>query len=74
MYVRDREGRLQSCNYSYLEAVQARSEEVIGKNLEGSLFADFEQTRQDPRRLPEGDGRRLATDHGPATTDPGPGD
>ncbi|MFJ7813865.1 ATP-binding protein [Pseudomonas asiatica] len=46
MYVRDREGRLQSCNYSYLEAVQARSEEVIGKNLEGSLFADFEQTRQ----------------------------
>ena len=46
MYVRDREGRLQSCNYSYLEAVQARSEEVIGKNLEGSLFADYEQTRQ----------------------------
>ena len=46
MYVRDREGCLQSCNYSYLEAVQARSDEVIGKQLEGSLFADCEQTRQ----------------------------
>lgn len=46
MYVRDREGRLQSCNYSYLEAVQARSDEVIGKHLAGSLFADCEQTRQ----------------------------
>ncbi|CAI3798172.1 Virulence sensor protein BvgS [Pseudomonas sp. MM221] len=46
MYVRDREGCLQSCNYSYLEAVQARSDEVIGKQLDGSLFADSEQTRQ----------------------------
>jgi two-component system sensor histidine kinase EvgS len=46
MYVRDREGCLQSCNYSYLEAVQARSDDVIGKQLEGSLFADEEQTRQ----------------------------
>lgn len=32
MYVRDREGCLKSCNYSYLEAVQARSDQVIGKN------------------------------------------
>ncbi|HDS1792749.1 ATP-binding protein [Pseudomonas putida] len=46
MYVRDREACLQSCNYSYLEAVQARSDEVIGKQLDGSLFADEEQTRQ----------------------------
>ncbi|MEX5507104.1 transporter substrate-binding domain-containing protein [Pseudomonas putida] len=46
MYVRDREGCLQSCNYSYLEAVQARSDEVIGKQLDASLFADGEQTRQ----------------------------
>ncbi|MFK3816919.1 ATP-binding protein [Pseudomonas sp. NPDC089407] len=46
MYVRDREGCLKSCNYSYLEAVQARSEEVIGKQLEASLFTDCEQTRQ----------------------------
>nr|WP_172455919.1 MULTISPECIES: transporter substrate-binding domain-containing protein [unclassified Pseudomonas] len=46
MYVRDREGCLQSCNYSYLEAVQARSDEVIGKRLDASLFADSEQTRQ----------------------------
>ncbi|MEW2927387.1 transporter substrate-binding domain-containing protein [Pseudomonas juntendi] len=46
MYVRDRDGRLQSCNYSYLEAVQARSEQVIGKQLSASLFADAEQTRQ----------------------------
>ncbi|WP_060482155.1 ATP-binding protein [Pseudomonas sp. NBRC 111119] len=46
MYVRDRSGCLQSCNYSYLEAVQASAEEVIGKQLENSLFADCEQTRQ----------------------------
>ncbi|MFV3290079.1 transporter substrate-binding domain-containing protein [Pseudomonas sp. NY11955] len=46
MYVRDREGCLKSCNYSYLEAVQARSDQVIGKQLDGSLFADGEQTRQ----------------------------
>ncbi|WP_410481643.1 ATP-binding protein [Pseudomonas plecoglossicida] len=46
MYVRDREGCLQSCNFSYLEAVQACSEEVIGKRLNDSLFADSEQTRQ----------------------------
>lgn len=46
MYVRDREGCLQSCNDSYLEAVQACNEEVMGKHLEESLFADREQTRQ----------------------------
>lgn len=46
MYVRDREGCLKSCNYSYLEAVQARADEVIGKQLENSLFDNPEQTRQ----------------------------
>lgn len=46
MYVRDREGCLQSCNFSYLEAVQARSDDIIGKQLDGSLFADSEQSRQ----------------------------
>ncbi|WP_060493279.1 transporter substrate-binding domain-containing protein [Pseudomonas sp. NBRC 111140] len=46
MYVRDREGCLKSCNYSYLEAVQASSDQVIGKQLDCSLFADSEQTRQ----------------------------
>lgn len=46
MYVRDREGRLQSCNASYLEAVQSSKEAVIGRRLEESLFADAENTRQ----------------------------
>jgi two-component system sensor histidine kinase EvgS len=46
MYVRDHEGCLQSCNDSYLEAVQACSEEVMGKRLEQSLFADCEHTHQ----------------------------
>lgn len=46
MYVRDREGRLQSCNDSYLEAVQAQPAEVIGKRLADSLCSDPEHTRQ----------------------------
>ncbi|MCX2889178.1 MULTISPECIES: transporter substrate-binding domain-containing protein [unclassified Pseudomonas] len=46
IYVRDRECRLQSCNYSYLEAVQARSDQVIGKRLDASLFAAPAQSRQ----------------------------
>ncbi|WP_449434043.1 ATP-binding protein [Pseudomonas putida] len=46
MYVRDREGCLQSCNDSYLEAVQASNDEVIGKRLEESPFSDCESTRQ----------------------------
>ncbi|CAM3874726.1 Virulence sensor protein BvgS [Pseudomonas reidholzensis] len=40
IFVRDRQGRLQSCNDSYLEAVQARAEEVIGKRLDESLCDD----------------------------------
>ncbi|MDZ3990689.1 ATP-binding protein [Pseudomonas sp. Teo4] len=46
MYVRDREGCLQSCNDSYLEAVQASADDVIGKRLEDSLYGDGEHTRQ----------------------------
>ncbi|RRV42397.1 transporter substrate-binding domain-containing protein [Pseudomonas sp. p106] len=46
MYVRDRAGCLQSCNASYLEAVQATHDEVIGRRLEDSLFAGSESTRQ----------------------------
>ncbi|WP_085674882.1 MULTISPECIES: ATP-binding protein [unclassified Pseudomonas] len=46
MYVRDREGRLQSCNASYLEAVQSSLEAVIGRRLDESLFASAENTRQ----------------------------
>jgi len=46
MYVRDREGCLQSCNDSYLQAVQANLDEVLGKRLEESLFCADEHTRQ----------------------------
>lgn len=46
MYVRDREGRLKSCNASYLEALHSRQEEVIGKRLDESQFAGTENTRQ----------------------------
>ncbi|MFJ4155547.1 transporter substrate-binding domain-containing protein [Pseudomonas sp. NPDC089752] len=46
MYVRDREGCLQSCNDSYLEAVQANLDEVLGKRLQESLFCADEHTRQ----------------------------
>ncbi|MGE1094257.1 transporter substrate-binding domain-containing protein [Pseudomonas zeae] len=43
IYVRDRQGRLQSCNESYLEAFNARREDVIGKNvIDGSLSNAFE--------------------------------
>ncbi|CAG8865468.1 Virulence sensor protein BvgS [Pseudomonas fluorescens] len=46
MYVRDRDGCLQSCNDSYLEAVNAQSEEIIGKRLHDSLFTHGDVTRQ----------------------------
>lgn len=46
MYVRDREGRLQSCNASYLEAVEAQAEDLIGKRLDESLGNEREYTRQ----------------------------
>ena len=46
MYVRDREGRLKSCNDSYLQALGVDLEQVIGKRLEESPFSDDEYSRQ----------------------------
>ncbi|MCU1752992.1 transporter substrate-binding domain-containing protein [Pseudomonas sp. 6D_7.1_Bac1] len=43
LYVRDREGLLQSCNDSYLEAFCAKREDVIGKNvMQGAMSNEFE--------------------------------
>ncbi|MCF4994911.1 transporter substrate-binding domain-containing protein [Pseudomonas syringae] len=43
IYVRDRQGLLQSCNDSYLEAFSARREDVIGKSvIQGTLSNAFE--------------------------------
>ncbi|MDF0732479.1 transporter substrate-binding domain-containing protein [Pseudomonas entomophila] len=46
MYVRDREGCLQSCNDSYLEAVDASADEVMGKRLQETLFSSCDYTQQ----------------------------
>jgi two-component system sensor histidine kinase EvgS len=46
MYVRDREGRLQSCNDSYLQAVGADLEQVLGKRLEDAPYSDCDYTLQ----------------------------
>jgi len=46
MYVRDREGRLQSCNDSYLQAVGASREQVLGKRLEDAPYSDCDYTQQ----------------------------
>ncbi|MGY2339956.1 transporter substrate-binding domain-containing protein [Pseudomonas sp. SDO5532_S415] len=43
IYVRDRQGLLQSCNDSYLQAFNARREDVIGKSvIHGTLSNAFE--------------------------------
>jgi two-component system sensor histidine kinase EvgS len=43
IYVRDRQGLLQSCNDSYLQAFNARREDVIGKSVtHGTLSNAFE--------------------------------
>ncbi|MGE8187136.1 transporter substrate-binding domain-containing protein [Pseudomonas sp. NPDC086278] len=43
IYVRDRQGVLQSCNESYLEAFCAKREDVIGKSvMQGALNNSFE--------------------------------
>jgi two-component system sensor histidine kinase EvgS len=43
IYVRDRRGLLQSCNDSYLEAFNAKREDVIGKSvMQGTLSNAFE--------------------------------
>ncbi|WP_434771984.1 transporter substrate-binding domain-containing protein [Pseudomonas entomophila] len=46
MYVRDREGRMQTCNQSYLDAVQASADEVLGKRLQDSVVNKCAYTRQ----------------------------
>ncbi|MGH8381995.1 transporter substrate-binding domain-containing protein [Pseudomonas sp.] len=40
IYVRDREGLLQSCNDSYLEAVQLQLDEVLGMRLQDGALGD----------------------------------
>ncbi|WP_426203237.1 transporter substrate-binding domain-containing protein [Pseudomonas sp. TWP3-1] len=43
IYVRDRQGLLQSCNDSYLQAFNARREDVIGKSvMQGAMNNAFE--------------------------------
>ena len=43
LYVRDRDGVLQSCNDSYLEAFSTSRDEVIGKTvMQGALSNEFE--------------------------------
>ncbi|MHC8328043.1 transporter substrate-binding domain-containing protein [Pseudomonas sp. LB1P83] len=43
IYVRDRQGLLQSCNDSYLATFCARREDVVGKNvMQGSMSNSFE--------------------------------
>lgn len=43
IYVRDRQGLLKSCNDSYLEAFQAKREDVIGKSvMQGKISNAFE--------------------------------
>lgn len=78
IYVRDRQGLLQSCNDSYLQAFNARREDVIGKSvIEGSLSNAFEARKYQAdyqRVVAEGtplildramhiDGRRLTIYH-----------
>lgn len=40
IYVRDRDGILQSCNDSYLQALQLQHDEVLGKRLEDGALGD----------------------------------
>ncbi|NIF18263.1 transporter substrate-binding domain-containing protein [Pantoea sp. Cy-639] len=64
MYVRDRDGHLKSCNESYLLAVGANLEAVIGKRLQDSQFGDSDYIRQvqdDYRRVMD-EGRPLILD------------
>lgn len=46
IYVRDRHGLLQSCNESYLQAVEARPEEVLGKSLQEAPLAANNNAQQ----------------------------
>lgn len=61
IYVRDRQGRLQTCNDSYLEAFTARREDIIGKTVLESMLGntreaaeydeDYRQVMADDRPL-----------------------
>ncbi|VVQ05381.1 Virulence sensor protein BvgS [Pseudomonas fluorescens] len=64
IYVRDRQGLLQSCNDSYLQAFSAKREEVIGKSvIQGSLSNAFEarEYQADYQRVVD-EGRPLILD------------
>ncbi|TEA62345.1 MULTISPECIES: transporter substrate-binding domain-containing protein [unclassified Pseudomonas] len=64
IYVRDRQGLLQSCNDSYLHAFNARREDVIGKSvMQGALNNAFEaQTFQADYQRVVAEGRPLVLD------------
>ncbi|MGG5289904.1 response regulator [Pseudomonas shirazensis] len=46
LFVRGRDGKLQSCNDSYLKAMDACAQDVIGKRLEESLGSQHASTHQ----------------------------
>ncbi|WP_414913363.1 transporter substrate-binding domain-containing protein [Pseudomonas sp. IT-P258] len=45
IYVRDRQGRLVSCNTSYLERLNVRREDVIGHNVGDGVLASLDEAR-----------------------------
>jgi two-component system sensor histidine kinase EvgS len=45
IYVRDRQGRLVSCNTSYLERLNVRREDVIGQNVGDGVLASIEEAK-----------------------------
>ncbi|PVZ60750.1 hybrid sensor histidine kinase/response regulator [Pseudomonas sp. B1(2018)] len=64
IYVRDRQGLLQSCNDSYLQAFCARREDVIGKSvMQGSMSNVFEA------REYQADYQRVVTEGRPLIVD-----
>ena len=46
IYVRDRQGLLKSCNESYLQAVEAQAEDVLGKSIHDAPLADADNAQQ----------------------------
>ncbi|WP_212625284.1 transporter substrate-binding domain-containing protein [Pseudomonas sp. PP3] len=64
IYVRDRQGLLQSCNDSYLQAFNAKREDVIGKSvIQGTMSNAFEA------REFQADYRRVVTEGTPLILD-----
>ncbi|WP_065257079.1 transporter substrate-binding domain-containing protein [Pseudomonas bananamidigenes] len=64
IYVRDRQGLLQSCNDSYLETFNVRREDVIGKSvMEGALNNAYEA------RVFQADYQRVVTEGKPLVLD-----